>query len=85
VRNPLPILWLGLFASASAGAVPVEVYGRLPYIEQATLSPDGSMIAFVQTTQDWRVLAIVELESSKVGLKMLQSSVEFLRKNNPPD
>jgi fermentation-respiration switch protein FrsA (DUF1100 family) len=47
-------------------AAPIDVYGRLPSIEQAALSPDGSMIAYIQTTQDWRVLAIVDIDSTKV-------------------
>jgi hypothetical protein len=47
-------------------AAPVEPYGRLPSIEQAALSPDGAKIAFVQTAENWRVLAIFDLSQSKV-------------------
>lgn len=53
--------------SAAAGAaVSIEAYGRLPSIEQASLSPDGSKVAFVRTTQDLRVLAIVDLNEEKL-------------------
>ena len=46
-------------------AADVDVYGRLPSIEQAALSPDGTKIAFVKTTQDWRMLAVINI--SEVG------------------
>ena len=59
------LLLSGLAVSATAGT-PLDAYGRLPSIEQAALSPDGSTIAFIQTTQDWRVLAIIDLNASKV-------------------
>ena len=65
LRRLCLLLLSGLAASASAGT-PLDAYGRLPSIEQAVLSPDGSTIAFVQTTQDWRVLAIIDLNASKV-------------------
>jgi acetyl esterase/lipase len=53
-----------LAASARAGS-PLEAYGRLPSIEEATLSPDGTKIAFIKTMQDMRVLAIIDLVESK--------------------
>ena len=65
LRRLCLLLLSGLAASASAGTS-LDAYGRLPSIEQAALSPDGSTIAFVQTTQDWRVLAIVDLNATKV-------------------
>jgi fermentation-respiration switch protein FrsA (DUF1100 family) len=62
-------LWLSVAFALLAGAVqaatPLEAYGRLPAIEEAALSPDGSKVAFVQTTQDMRVLAIFDLVESK--------------------
>jgi dipeptidyl aminopeptidase/acylaminoacyl peptidase len=71
VINRLSIAWLALlalFAFPAAAAAPVEAYGRLPSIEQAALSPDGSKIAFIQTTVDWRVLAIVDVnEEMMIG------------------
>jgi dipeptidyl aminopeptidase/acylaminoacyl peptidase len=55
-----------LSASPSPAAAPLDAYGRLPSIEQAALSPDGSTIAFVETTQDWRALAIVDVNNPKL-------------------
>lgn len=61
-----------LLASASHAAPPIEAYGRLPSIEQASLSPDGSKIAFIQTTQDWRLLAVADVNDAKLidGLRV---------------
>ncbi len=63
--------WLALLA-VSAAAATVDAYGRLPSIEQAALSPDGSKIAFVRTTQDLRVLAVVDVNEEKfvAGLRV---------------
>jgi hypothetical protein len=59
-------LWAVLLAAPAAAAVPLlDAYGSLPTIEQATLSPDGSKIAFVKTTQDWRVLAVFDVDGEK--------------------
>jgi dipeptidyl aminopeptidase/acylaminoacyl peptidase len=60
-------LWAVLLAAPAASAVPVlDAYGSLPSIEQATLSPDGSKIAFVKTTQDWRVLVVLDVGEEKI-------------------
>ncbi len=63
---------LGMLAATRARAVPLEVYGRLPQLEDVALSPDGSKIAFVRTQGDSRLLAIVSLASRKMvgGLKV---------------
>lgn len=62
----LSCLWLALLGAPAPAAVAVDAYGRLPSIEQAALSPDGSKIAFVQTTQDVRLLAIVDVNEDKL-------------------
>ena len=62
----IAFVWLALLASPVLATVPLDAYGRLPSIERAALSPDGSTIAFVQTTQDWRVLAIFDINASKL-------------------
>jgi dipeptidyl aminopeptidase/acylaminoacyl peptidase len=54
-----------LLAASAKAAAPLEAYGRLPSIEQATLSPDGTKVAFIQTTQDTRMLAIYDLVEMK--------------------
>ena len=58
-------VWIALLAAPALAAAGVDAYGRLPSIEQAALSPDGTRIAFVKTTQDWRVLAIVDVNEKK--------------------
>ena len=60
-------IWLASAgAPVRAAAVPLEVYGRLPSLEDVALSPDGSRIAFVRTTQDTRLIAVLSLVDNKV-------------------
>lgn len=66
MRNPFSVLFLVLIASQASAATPLEAYGRLPSLEFATLSPDGSKIAFVQVVQDLRLLEIVDIVERKV-------------------
>lgn len=65
-------LLAALLAAPALQAAAVDAYGRLPSIEQAALSPDGNKIAFVKTTQDWRVLAIADVNEAKLigGVRM---------------
>src|ERR1700722_17091185 len=60
------VLCLALLASCALSATSLDVYGRLPSIEQAALSPDGTKIAFIQTSGDLRTLAIVDLNATKL-------------------
>src|SRR5690242_13374949 len=56
----------GLLGAALArAAVPLEVYGRLPQIEDVSLSPDGSQIAFVRTDGDTRIIWVGPLADPK--------------------
>jgi dipeptidyl aminopeptidase/acylaminoacyl peptidase len=48
-----------------ARATPLEVYGRLPSIEDVALSPDGSRLAFVRTKGDARSIAVIALPSGR--------------------
>jgi dipeptidyl aminopeptidase/acylaminoacyl peptidase len=58
--------WSALLALPITGhPTPLEVYGRLPAIEDVSLSPDGSRIAFVTTTQNTRVIQVVSLADRK--------------------
>jgi dipeptidyl aminopeptidase/acylaminoacyl peptidase len=57
-----PLLVVLCFAAAPVAAAPIEAYGRLPSLEDAALSPDGSMIAFVNTTADQRLIFIYSLK-----------------------
>src|SRR5262249_30647171 len=57
---------LGPGQAATAAAVPLETYGRLPNLENVALSPDGTKIAFVRTSDTTRILAIAEVASNKL-------------------
>ena len=49
-----------VMCAASARAAPLEAYGRLPSIEQAAVSPDGSLIAVALTDGEARSVAILQ-------------------------
>jgi dipeptidyl aminopeptidase/acylaminoacyl peptidase len=60
-------LTLATFAVAQlVRAAPLEVYGRLPHLENLALSPDGSRVAFVKTEENTRVVAVVALGKHEV-------------------
>lgn len=50
-----------LLLAAAAQAAPLEVYGRLPRLEEVALSPDGLRIAYVRTDGNTRVVAAASL------------------------
>jgi len=56
-----------LGAAARNPSAPLSAYGRLPYLEDVALSPDGTRLAFVKTTDDTRDLYIVELSGKLLG------------------
>jgi dipeptidyl aminopeptidase/acylaminoacyl peptidase len=58
---------IALLASPVLAAGPADIYGRLPSIEQAALSPDGSKIAFIRTTEDLRALTVFDFRASKLA------------------
>ena len=53
-------------AMPTGWAAPLEVYGRLPGLEDVALSPDGSRLAFIRTSENERVLAIHDFTAGKV-------------------
>lgn len=59
------LLFAALIVFGRAEAVPLEVYGRLPTVENVAISPDGTRLAFVRTLGDDRLLAIVALDTGK--------------------
>ncbi len=67
-----------LLVSQFAHGVPLEVYGRLPHLEDVALSPDGSRIAFVRTTENTRIVAVASLADRK-PLGGLRAGEEKLR------
>jgi hypothetical protein len=57
----------GALLTGRAEAAPLEVYGRLPSLEEVALSPDGSRIAMIQTTpKNDRLLVVHSLTEHKV-------------------
>ncbi len=56
-----------LIAQAHEPSAPLAAYGRLPTLEDVSLSPDGTRVAFVKTTDDSRALHIVELTGKFLG------------------
>jgi dipeptidyl aminopeptidase/acylaminoacyl peptidase len=64
------IAWRLLLAGVGLGAlgpalpaVPITVYGRLPDLENVTISPDGARIAYVRNLKDGRAIEIVDLQN----------------------
>ncbi len=58
----------GLIGAQPACAVPLEVYGQLPQVEDVALSPDGSQIAFVRTDGDARIIWMGPLADPRKAL-----------------
>ena len=54
-----------VLAATAVHAAPLELYGRLPTLEDVSISPDGSRIAFVRTTGDLRRIYVVSLTDHK--------------------
>ena len=48
-------------------AASVEAYGRLPSIDNVSLSPDGAQIAFVQNVGDKRLLRVMSVRDGKLA------------------
>jgi dipeptidyl aminopeptidase/acylaminoacyl peptidase len=71
IRAAAGLALLSLLAAQPSSAVPLEVYGRLPYIENVALSPDGSRIALVRTNADARALFLISLSDGKLTGKPL--------------
>jgi dipeptidyl aminopeptidase/acylaminoacyl peptidase len=58
---------------------PLEVYGRLPSVEDVALSPSGTRIALVRTTANDRVLFLLSLDNHKLLGKPLRLGSVKLR------
>lgn len=71
-------LWL---AAATAHGAPLEVYGRLPRLENLALSPDGARIAFVKTEGNDRVVAVMSLATHSMlsGVRVGQQKLRYLK------
>ena len=55
-----------ILAQAREPSAPLSAYGHLPSLEDAAISPDGTRLAFVKTSDNSRSLLIVDLATSKV-------------------
>src|SRR5258707_3498029 len=62
--------WLLAFALACAApptaAAPLEAYGRLPFIEQVAISPDGARLAVIVSDGEKRQIIIKQLSDGKI-------------------
>jgi dipeptidyl aminopeptidase/acylaminoacyl peptidase len=69
-----------LTLAGTAQAAPLEVYGRLPSLEQVSLSPDGTRIAFVKELEAQRVILIQSLPGGVVldGMRLNDTKVRRL-------
>jgi len=102
---------IALLASPAPAAAPAEIYGRLPAIEQAALSPlmvlydlksgrfldvadpgDKKLDAISPLKRAGKTPGFITLEQedhylsrSATRLQMLQASMAFLERYNPPD
>ena len=62
---------IGMFIAASHAAMaaeastPLEIFGRLPTLEDMAISPDGTKIAFVRTHEDKRNLLVGLLQGAE--------------------
>jgi dipeptidyl aminopeptidase/acylaminoacyl peptidase len=72
-------------AAAPAVAAPLEVYGKLPSIEQAALSPDGSLIAVALTDGEARNVVVIRAQDKGplVTLKAGTSKIRDLKWAGP--
>jgi dipeptidyl aminopeptidase/acylaminoacyl peptidase len=55
-----------LFTARPGWAAPVEVYGRLPSLENVALSPDGSRLALIRTDANQRLLILFSVADHKL-------------------
>jgi len=62
-----------------AAEAPLEVYGRLPSLENVALSPGGTRLAMIRTIQNHRVLMVISLADRKLMGKPLNFGEVKLR------
>jgi dipeptidyl aminopeptidase/acylaminoacyl peptidase len=82
-RAPAPprrirLLVLLALATPMVQAVPLQVYGQLPVLEDVALSPDGSQVAYVKTVGNTRVVSVVSL-TKRTALGGVRLGEEKLR------
>jgi dipeptidyl aminopeptidase/acylaminoacyl peptidase len=70
---------LGICRSSAAASL--EAYGQLPSLEDIALSPDGTKLAFVSTTDEARTLAVKSLGDQRMlgSIKVGESKLRSIR------
>lgn len=63
-------LFAGVFLSSAAAAAPLEVYGRLPRIEDVALSPDGAHLALTLTNGEAREVVVQQVSDMQILKRM---------------
>jgi dipeptidyl aminopeptidase/acylaminoacyl peptidase len=77
--RPVLLTLTALLAAGNAAPSSLEDYGRLPSLEDAAISPDGSRLAYVRTVGEEHILAVVSLADRrplgalKIGTQRLRS------------
>jgi len=67
------------FAAPTGWTAPLEVYGRLPSLENVALSPDGSRVALIRTVGNDRFLFVYSFADHKLVGKALRVGATKLR------
>ncbi len=76
--SSIVVAMLTALAVGHSDAAPLDVYGRLPTIEDVAISPDGSRLAFVRTTGDARAVVVASIDDRKL-LGMLKAGDNKVR------
>lgn len=64
------LLWLGfveLLSMSVASGAPLEAYGRLPALDNVTISPNGKEFAYVTGFQGESAVVVYDIDSAKVA------------------
>lgn len=67
-------LALGLWATVSAAAPPLETYGKLPSLEKVTLSPSGDRIAFIAVDGEHRRVFVRQVGGEAIAVSEVGQS-----------
>jgi acetyl esterase/lipase len=67
------------FVGPQGRTAPLEVYGKLPSVEDVALSPDGSRLAMIRPVADDRMLVVISVSEHKVLGKGLRIGSTKLR------
>ena len=68
-------------ARPASGPPPLEAYGRLPWLEEMQISPDGKHLAFIRTDGDERLLVVEDIAALKLdtGLELGKTKLRRLQ------